>query len=61
MNTEEYIARANIKHDNKYVYDRSVFSGLKNNIIITCKEHGDFQQMASHHLYRGSRMYKMCQ
>lgn len=33
-----------------YSYDKTVYSGNKNKIIVTCSKHGDFKQIASDHL-----------
>lgn len=38
------------KHDGKYTYDRYVYNGNREIGIITCKEHGDFEQMTDVHL-----------
>lgn len=47
---KEYIRLANIKHDNKYNYDKTVYKGSRTNITITCIIHGDFIQLADSHL-----------
>lgn len=50
LTTEDFISRARQKHGDKYIYDKSVFSGTKKQVTITCKKHGDFTQKAECHL-----------
>ena len=38
-------------HGDKYDYSKSIYTGAENKLIITCKEHGDFEQQANNHLY----------
>src|ERR1035437_1043660 len=47
---EEFVERANVKHNFYYTYPKFVYvdSGTKG--IITCPVHGDFQQKANDHL-----------
>lgn len=47
---EEFIERAQMIHGNKYDYSKTIFSGVKNPIVIICKEHGEFTQNAGSHL-----------
>lgn len=49
-NTEEFVAKANIKHNNKYLYSKVNYTTAKVKIEITCKEHGDFLQSPNNHL-----------
>ena len=46
----QFIEEANNIHDNRYTYLNSVYNGARKKIIITCKLHGDFEQMAYSHL-----------
>lgn len=48
--TFEFIKRANLKHDNFYNYDDSVFISATTKIIITCPIHGNFSQVPNSHL-----------
>jgi len=48
--TNTFIIDGNNKHNNKYNYDKSHYISNKVNVIITCKEHGDFQQTPDGHL-----------
>lgn len=56
--TEEWIERANVKHDGKYDYSQVVYKNSETMVIIICTEkfdddsiHGEFQQLPSTHLY----------
>lgn len=48
--TAEWVDIANKKHGNNYDYSRTKFTNSKHKVLITCKEHGDFEQVASSHL-----------
>ncbi len=56
--TEEYIDKSNITHDYRYSYEKTDYKGNKKDIIITCKEHGDFVQNPTGHLY--GKGYQKC-
>jgi protein-arginine kinase activator protein McsA len=47
----EQITRLKIVHDNYYGYDRAVYTGAQDKIVITCYKHGDFEQTYSDHAY----------
>lgn len=49
-NTEIYVGEANKVHNGKYRYDKTVYENMHGKIIITCPEHGDFEQVAQAHL-----------
>jgi hypothetical protein len=49
-NKEHFILKSNIKHKNKYDYTKTIYTGLKNKLIITCPIHGDFIQLANKHI-----------
>jgi len=50
LTTKEFIKRSLAIHKGKYLYDKVKYisSGLR--VIITCKIHGDFEQIANSHL-----------
>jgi Zn finger protein HypA/HybF involved in hydrogenase expression len=48
--TEIFISEARTVHGTKFEYKRSIYKGARSNITITCREHGDFEQIASNHL-----------
>lgn len=47
--TEKWIQKANSVWENKYTYEKAVYTGWAGEIIITCKEHGDFTVPAKLH------------
>lgn len=47
---EEFIIDANIVHNNKYSYEKTIFTRLRDRIFITCPTHGEFDQIAGNHL-----------
>lgn len=47
---DEFIAKAEIVHPNKYTYDRVDYLTCKDKVTITCPEHGDFEQTPDQHL-----------
>lgn len=50
MSTREFISRATKIHNGKYDYSKSLLTGTKSKVEITCPEHGDFFQKAECHL-----------
>lgn len=48
--TEYFINKSNEIHSFKYTYDYSKYMRYKNDIIITCKTHGNFNQTPNNHL-----------
>lgn len=52
-NSKEYINKCIMKHGNTYIYDKTNYVGCKNHVVITCRIHGDFEQLSTVHL-RGS-------
>ena len=48
--TEKYIKECKEIHGDKYDYRNIVYLNNGENVIIICKEHGEFEQRASHHL-----------
>lgn len=49
-NTEEFIQRAKLKHDDKYNYDKFIYLNKRTKGIITCFVHGIFNQTPNSHL-----------
>lgn len=47
---DEFIEKANIVHKGEYTYPRLGYLNVSSKITITCKEHGDFTQIANAHL-----------
>jgi hypothetical protein len=54
---EQFIQECNLKHNFYYDYSRVKYTGTKDRIIIICPLHGEFKQLAQHHL-RGSKCPK---
>lgn len=50
LTQEVFIARCREVHGNEYDYTKTVYTGNRNNITVTCREHGDFVQNAANHL-----------
>ena len=51
LTKEEFISKARDVHGNKYNYEKAVYNGSNEKIIITCPKHGDFEQVANSHLH----------
>ncbi len=47
---EDFIKKSNIIHNNKYDYSKVVYENSKQQIIIICPEHGEFEQVAKNHI-----------
>jgi len=50
LTNTEFIAKANIKHNNLYDYSITKYDGSSNKVDIICKKHGIFTQIANTHL-----------
>lgn len=48
--TKQFIIDAHKIHNDIYDYNRSIYTGCKNKILIGCKKHGEFNQTADDHL-----------
>jgi predicted acyltransferase (DUF342 family) len=47
---EDFLKKAKAKHGDVYTYDNAEYNGSSNHITITCKKHGDFDQIVYTHL-----------
>jgi hypothetical protein len=47
---KRFIDLSNIVHNGKYLYNKVIYNGSHNDVIITCLEHGDFKQAPTNHL-----------
>jgi very-short-patch-repair endonuclease len=54
LNTEKFVERSNIIHDNEYDYSLVYCNGNRTKVNILCRKHGLFKQKAASHL-RGQR------
>lgn len=50
LKLQDFIARSNKIHNNKYDYSLVDYKNNSINVIITCPIHGNFKQRPSHHL-----------
>ena len=50
LTTEDFIEKARATHGSRYGYERTVYVTSRKKIVITCLEHGDFEQRARDHL-----------
>jgi hypothetical protein len=50
LNTDDFILRANEKHDFYYDYSKVVYKSMTSIVKIICPFHGEFEQQASVHL-----------
>lgn len=48
--TETFINKSNLIHNYKYDYSLSEYIGIHEKLIIICKKHGEFNQLATHHI-----------
>ncbi len=48
--TAQYITRVSKIHSGKYDYSKTIYTGSKFKLIVTCPVHGDFNIVASRHL-----------
>ena len=48
--TQIFIEKARAKHGDKYDYGRVVYVRVRDKVIITCRQHGDFEQTPDGHL-----------
>lgn len=50
LTTQTFIERCNLKHDNKYIYDKTIYTKSHDNVVVTCPIHGEFTIKAYAHL-----------
>ena len=48
--TDDFILRSNIIHNNKFDYSKTIYKHANSKVLINCPLHGDFYQVARHHL-----------
>lgn len=48
--TDYFIIKASAIHDGKYDYSKTIYVKNRESVIITCPFHGEFTQIAMHHL-----------
>ena len=47
---DSFIEKCNKIHHHKYDYSKTIYRSIRDKIIITCPEHGDFEQVTKTHL-----------
>ncbi len=50
LSINEFISRSNERHDYLYDYSKSKYINSESHVIIICKKHGEFKQLAGSHL-----------
>jgi len=50
LTTSEFIEKSKEKHGDKYDYSKVDYKRNRDEVTITCKKHGDFNQLAAKHL-----------
>lgn len=50
LTQEEFVSRCKIMHNNFYTYEKTVYTGSRDKVIITCPVHGEFKQLAFSHI-----------
>lgn len=58
LTTEIFIQRSKLIHNDKYDYSKTIYTGIKKKLIITCPIHGDFTIRADQHSQRGDGCFK---
>lgn len=49
--TKSFVDACNYIHGGRYIYDNTKYVKRNQKVIITCPEHGDFEQIPGNHLY----------
>lgn len=49
LTVEDFIKRAKEVHGDKYDYSKVIYTRIDNKVIIICREHGEFTQVARYH------------
>ena len=47
---DEFIDKANILHNFKYSYEKSIYTNYNSKLIVTCPTHGDFEVTPNNHI-----------
>lgn len=49
ITTDQFVAQARLVHSDIYTYTKTKYVNAYTKVIITCKEHGDFEQKPNNH------------
>lgn len=55
LSQQEFVARANIAHNDRYDYTKTIYTHNNHLVTITCPTHGDFIQRAYDHIKGNGR------
>jgi very-short-patch-repair endonuclease len=50
LTTDEFVLRAKLLHNENYLYNKTNYINKRTKVIITCKKHGDFEQLPQNHI-----------
>lgn len=50
LTNEDFIKKSKKHHEETYDYSKTIYNGHRNKVIIICKEHGEFEQLAGEHI-----------
>lgn len=50
LTNEEFIEKSKKHHNETYDYSKTIYNGHRNKVIVICKEHGEFEQLAGEHI-----------
>lgn len=53
LDTSSFIAKAKLKHGDRYDYSEVIYLGMTTSVSILCREHGPFEQTPQNHLQNG--------
>lgn len=54
LTNKEFIEKSTSKHKGRYTYEHTEYKSMKDHVIITCPEHGNFSQSPTQHLHHGA-------
>ena len=54
VSAENFVEVARLVHGDTYDYSKSVYVSIKDDVLITCKRHGDFWQRPGNHIHRAA-------
>jgi hypothetical protein len=50
---EEFIIKANFRHNNKYDYSKTYYFNASTKVIVICPIHGEFETIPNSHINSG--------
>lgn len=50
LTTQEFIVKAKETHGDRYEYSSCIYESTYKKVVITCKKHGDFEQIPNSHI-----------